>query len=203
MIHSVYSNFRDPTEKFYKKEPRAFCYDLSRDLLKKSKIEKKEMWYTDENAVNAILLLMYCWNFASRITKTLTRLDIEKLLEESINDFNLLEHKNILNFTTEDEEAIGKLYFKFKKVLGQTGASKALSLIDWSLFVMWDTKIRGAFRRMGVTGIGNGESAQSYINFLKVVKKCIIANELTTKINKGSPIAKKLDEFHYLFFVKR
>jgi hypothetical protein len=81
--------------------------------------------------------------------------------------------------------------------MGQTGASKALSLLNPKLFVMWDTRIRNKLRKKIIPGIGNGEKAEYYINFLKGIQKIIHDHHLVSKIKKNDHIAKKIDEYHY------
>jgi hypothetical protein len=81
--------------------------------------------------------------------------------------------------------------------MGQTGASKALSLMNPDLFVMWDTKIRKRLNKCLIPNISNGEEDEHYITFLKGIKSLIDRYELARRIPPGASLAKKIDEFNY------
>ena len=68
-----YEQFFDPSEEFYKHEVRACCYDISMDLIKEVKKQDPGDWYTSDKTVDAIINLLFCWNFASTITKNLDK----------------------------------------------------------------------------------------------------------------------------------
>jgi len=55
----------------------------------------------------------------------------------------------------------------------QTGASKALGLLNPELFVMWDTKIRKRLKKEHIKGIDNGETPENYLKFLYGIKYII------------------------------
>lgn len=204
-MKNLYKNFYDPTKRFKKIEPRAFCYDLAQELLKKSKDESTD-WYVSEKTIEGILLLLFCWNFAARKTKRLNKDNIRELLERCLNDLQRLKKISITDFDTrydsDDIKTIQRLYKEFKDELGQTGASKALSLLNPALFVMWDTKIRRELKKI-IKGISNGENPTNYINFLIGIRKIIDSENLEERINKNDFIAKKIDEYHYVEIVKK
>ena len=213
MTQCFYRDFKSETDKF-KKGPRAFCYDLSRDLIKKAKDKDSENWYIREETVNAIILLLLCWNFRRLKIKKEGKLnqEIKELLRKTSKNFESLKNKTILDFDEDgqDGEKIKNVYKEFKKVFGQTGASKALSLINPELFVMWDTKIReGVGRELKkrqfipfIKEIANGEKSEHYLNFLKGIKSIIKeCNNLQNEICPGEVLAKKIDEYHYVKFV--
>jgi len=202
MRDNLYEHFYDPTNNF-KEEPRAFCYDLSQELISKAEIQNPSNWYTHEKTINAILLLLFCWNFASPITKKLKRQDINDLLKKTSKDLKILENKTILNFDKHDEKIIKNVYKEFKSILGQTGASKTLSLMNPKLFVMWDTKIRGRLRKSLINGIANGEKPEHYLKFLKGINCIIKRYNLENKVDQSSPIAKKIDEYNYVEIIMK
>lgn len=202
MRDNLYEHFYDPTNNF-KEEPRAFCYDLSQKLISKAKIQNPNNWYTHEKTINAILLLLFCWNFASPITKKLKRQDINDLLKKTNKDLKALENKTILHFDKYDENIIKNIYKEFKSVVGQTGASKALSLLNPKLFVMWDTKIRGRLKKFLIKGIDNGKNPEHYLKFLKGTNLIIKRYKLEDKVNQSSPIAKKIDEYNYVEIIMK
>lgn len=194
-----YGNFYDPTGDF-KKVPRAFCYNISRGLITVSQIETPAEWYTNEKTINAILLLAYCWNLDVQKADKLKRKGIIELLKKTKEDLRKLNTRTILNFNKKDEALIASIYKSFKTALGQTGASRVLSLLNPKLFVMWDTKIRNNLRKELISGIDNGKDPKHYLRFLNEIKSIIRDYNLVEKIDKSEEIAKKIDEFHYLKF---
>lgn len=204
---NVYKNFYDPTKDF-ENEPREFCYGLSQRLICEAINEKgRKNWYASDKTVQAILLLIYCWNFAARKTKQLKKDRVGKLLVDTKNDLESLKNYSILNFDTnkEIEKKIKRIFRKFKRVFGQTGASKALSVLNTKLFVMWDTNIRKELRSGGyIKGISNGEKPEQYHKFLKGIKEIIEKYNLIQKIKcNEDEIAKKIDEFHFVKWVMK
>lgn len=174
-------------------------------MIGNAKAQNSKNWYTHEETIKAIILLLSCWNFAARKTKDLRKGKIEKLLKKTKKHFESLKDKTILDFDEDgqDGERIKNVYKEFKKVFDQTGASKALSLINPELFVMWDTKIReGLRKRRIIKKISNGEKAEHYLNFLEGIKNIIKeCNNLQNEICPGETLAKKIDEYHYVKFV--
>jgi len=195
---NLYSDFFDPSDEF-KKEPRYFCYELATDLINKARSNcKGKEWYKDINTIKGILLLLFTWNFAAPLTKKLNFENVEKVLQKCKIDLEELEKYTIENIDEKAEEKIKKIFCEFKKVMGQTGASKALSLLNPSLYVMWDTKIRKRLGKNLIPGIENGEKPEHYIIFLKGVQKIIIKYKLKEKLSKDAILAKKVDEYNYV-----
>lgn len=197
---SLYSDFYDPSED-YQEEPRAFCYEVSSDLIKQAKDATGESWYGNDLTIKGILLLLFTWNFASPITKNLNFNSIRRLLGSTQERLLFLEKYSI---TTADGTAWNKtipLFDEFSTVFGQTGASKALSLLNPKLFVMWDTRIRKELNKQLIRGIGNGETGESYVTFLKGIQRIIEDYKLESKLPPNSIIAKKIDEYHFVKFV--
>jgi len=199
MNDKLYKDFKSVIKDF-NNETRAFCYDLCIDLIKKAKRENSN-WYTHKNSINAIVLILYCWNFAAPITKKINSNQIKDLLSKNKMALKNLENVNIATFKGTNEKEIFRLFKNFKNEFGQTGASKALSILNPKLFVMWDTKIRNNLKKEIIKGIANGEKPEHYIIFLKGIRDIIIKNDLCNQISPKENIAKKMDEYHYVKFV--
>jgi len=207
LSRKFYNDF--PTKKF-DREPRCFCYEISRQLIEKAHKSPGKRWYSSTNTVKGILLLLFTWNFAARITKQLKAQDIVNLLKSQADNLRSLEKYSIMDNWENNSIKISHIYKAFKKIAGQTGASKALSLLNPRLFVMWDTGIRrfvsgrSVDDNLRIIGIGNGESTGSYVNFLKGVKKIITTLGLHKK--KGitqNNVAKKIDEYHFVKIIMK
>lgn len=194
MPYNLYQDFSDPAEKF-KEEPRAFCYDLASELIKEAKLNSSD-WYTHEKTIQGILLLLFCWNFAAKETKKLTISKVQEVLENNKAELSQLEGFSLLTINKSCEELVKKIYKEFRSLFGQTGASKALSLLNPKLFVMWDTKIRNRLGKI-IKNIYNGESPESYLNFLYGIKDIAIKFNLQEKLPHDAILAKKIDEFHF------
>ena len=94
MKDSIYSGFYDPSED-YLEEPRAFCYEVSSDLINQAKNLSGESWYINDLTIKGILLLLYTWNFASPITKKLDFNTIRHLLSRTQDRLLILEKYSI------------------------------------------------------------------------------------------------------------
>jgi len=136
-VKSFYKYFPSKCSKF-NNEIRAVCYIRAKELIDKVRGSRK--WHMKEETIDAIIILLFCWNFATPITKRLKRNRIIKLLTKTCNNLSSLENYCIVdNNWVEKELIIKNVYNKFKTVFGQTGASKVLSLLNPKLFMMWDT----------------------------------------------------------------
>lgn len=202
MKDSIYSDFYDPTEDYHE-EPRAFCYDISSDLINQAKKMPGDSWYLDDLTIKGILLLLYTWNYASPITKKLNFNIIRQLLERTQEQLLSLEKFTIINADKRAWVVVKPLFDEFSKVFGQTGASKALSLLNPRLFVMWDTQIRKELNHYLIRGIGNGETGDSYVTFLRGIQWIIEEYNIESKLPAGSVLAKKIDEYHFVKFVMK
>lgn len=196
-IKELYSKFAITT-KLFKNEVRGCCYVHALDIINKAKEGK--LFYKSELTIDAIIILLFSWNFASPITKKLTRKKIKNVIEKNIPYLKSLEKFDIISIDFEDNKQIIKLFSSFKKVFGQTGASKVLSLLNTKLFVMWDTRIR---RGIGIyiQDIGKGSEGKNYYNYLKGIQT-IIKDEKLLRFSNENKIAKMVDEYHYCIFNK-
>ena len=204
MRDKIYKEFRDPTKKFYEVEHRAFCYDVATSFIMKARRKAKGKWLTHDSTVKGILLLLFAWNSAARVTKKLSPDKLKKAIGKVKSELGSIEAKKITDeMEASDWKKIEKIFDAFRKECGQTGASKALSLLNPGLFVMWDTGIREELRGTHIYGIGNGEDGKKYVRFLKGVQRIIRDNDLVSRLPKGSNIAKKFDEYNYVRIVKK
>jgi hypothetical protein len=91
---SLYDEFFDPTNVFAT-EPRWFCYALASEKINNARMKSDCDWYDDLDTIQGILLLLFTWNFAARITKSLGPKSIRGLLAETKADLRSLEHYSI------------------------------------------------------------------------------------------------------------
>lgn len=200
MTDTLYVEFHDPTDSFLT-EPRAFCYELAAQLVNEAKQEGKNNWYTHEKTVKGVLLLLFTWNFAARETKKLNFNNIGSLIRNNKEDLTFLEQFAIESVSDDAWGVIERVFSGFMKLLGQTGASKALSLLNPHLFVMWDTAIRRRLNKELIPGIGNGESPEYYVTFLRGIKRILKQYHIPNKLSHCFIVAKKIDEYHYVRIV--
>ena len=200
MRDALYKEFYDPSEDFLN-EPRAFCYDLATQFINHAKEIAGKDWYVDKNTVKGVLLLLYTWNFAAKETKKLTFQNVGEIIRNAKEDLRFLDNFSIRTADNTVWNLIERVFDLFRKRLGQTGASKALSLLNPELFVMWDTKIRKRLKRELIPGIMNGESGRYYAIFLQGIQKIIQEYGIAEKLPQNSIIAKKVDEYHYVRIV--
>ena len=200
MRDELYNEFYDPSHDFLC-EPRAFCYDLATQFINHAKDIADKEWYDDINTIKGVLLLLYTWNFAAKYTKRLNFQNVGELIHNVKGDLKFLEKYTIRTADSSAWEVIIRVFDQFRNLLGQTGASKALSLLNPELFVMWDTAIRKRLRRQLIPGIMNGESGEYYVIFLKGIQKIIEEYHIAEKLPQNSVIAKKVDEYNYVRIV--
>ena len=200
MRDKLYNEFYDPSEDFLR-EPRAFCYEISTQLITQAKKTAGESWYEDKDTIKGVLLLLYTWNFAAKKTKTLNFQNVGELMRNTKNDLKFLKKYSIRTADNDAWGVIKQIFDQFRSLLGQTGASKALSLLNPELFVMWDTAIRKRLNIELIRGIMNGESGEYYVIFLKGIQNIIEEYRIAEKLPQNSVVAKKIDEYHYVRIV--
>ena len=200
MRDKLYDEFYDPSGDFLG-EPRAFCYELATQLINNAKSIVGNDWYEDNNTVKGVLLLLYTWNFAAKETKKLNYSNVADLIHNAKDDLTFLEKYSISTADINAWIVIKRVFDHFRKLFGQTGATKALSLFNPNLFVMWDTAIRKRLRKELIPGIMNGENAEYYVIFLKGIQKIIGEYHIAEKLPQNSVVAKKIDEYHYVKIV--
>ncbi len=145
--------------------------------------------------------MLFTWNYAAKETKNLNFQNVRTLINNTKSNLRLLTKQSLLTVNDTSWDTIKDVFDHFRKLLGQTGASKALSLLNPELFVMWDTKIRKRLNRNLIPGIMNGESGEYYVIFLKGIHNLIRKYKIAEKLPRNSVIAKKIDEYHYVKIV--
>jgi hypothetical protein len=200
MRDKLYDEFYDPSHDFLC-EPRAFCYDLATQFINQAKDIAVKEWYEDINTIKGVLLLLYTWNFAAKETKKLNFQNVSQLIHKTKDDLKILEKYSIRTADNAVWDMVKPIFDQFRSLLGQTGASKALSLLNPELFVMWDTAIRKRLKKELIPGIMNGESGEYYVIFLKGIQNIIEKYRIAEKLPQNSVIAKKIDEYHYVTIV--
>lgn len=200
MPDTLYEEFYDPTVK-YQNESRSFCYELCSSMIIQSKNDISQSWYTNTKTIQAILLLEYCWNFSSKKTKELTLSSVFKVLHKNEESLRQLEQYSFLTLPENLENKIRTIFSSFSRTFDQTGTSKALSLLNAPLFVMWDTKIRRRLNKELIKGIDNGQTGDQYILFLRRLRGYNAQHNFQQKLSPHSVLAKKIDEYHYIRIV--
>ena len=155
-IEGFYSDFNTKIKDFSENEDRAFVFDLCREFILTAKKSGNE-WYKNEKVYQAVILIIYCWNFAAQKTKNtkkganilINKSSVRNALMKNNKLFSSLEGKRLQDsLTEEDYKNITTIYSDFKDIFDQTGASKVLSVFNPNIFVMWDTGIRRYLKKM-------------------------------------------------------
>lgn len=160
-----YSELLRGSRQFKKIEKRDIFYGVATKLIKKSK--------NPEDTVDALFIILLTWNKAYYRYNTFDEKHYMKLkriikyydkILKSLKDFTLDEVDFNKEFTLNNksrkaEDLIKGIYEKLVKVVGVTGASKTLHLLNPQLFMMWDVAIR--------KGYGCRKDGKSYVNFMK------------------------------------
>lgn len=201
MRDRLYSEFFDPSKQFLR-EPRAFCYDVAASLIRQARKADSRNWQGHPKTAQAIFLLLQTWNAAGR-AKQRTPSEIGKLISQRDSDLRSLAPYSLMTIPDSSWPIVRRIFRTFKASLGQTGASKALSLINPRLFVMWDTRIRARLNRELIKGLGNGKRVIEYQRFLQGLRKIVDDYSLDEKLPKRTIIAKKLDEYHFVRIILR
>lgn len=185
---------------FMREEVRGFVYRLAMEERQRS-------------PENAILLLLIVWNVKAYkdhiATGWLTFLQKhKKALEDGImainNDPRLsaLRDANLRAINIpQNRHSIKECFEHFMRIdrVGPTGVSKALHVLMPNLFVMWDDRIRSAYRCAG-----NG-SEDGYLKFLQLMQGAASSLEESVWGNvcrqcDDFSIPKLLDEYNYVSY---
>jgi len=195
------------SKKFEEIEGRDIFYKLATKLISKSD--------NMDDIIDAMFIILLTWNQAYYRYKPFDRKHYEELagtIKNNMDIFNILKEKSLddVNFD-ETENLIGKIYSKLLSILGPTGASKALHLMNKNLFMMWDDRIRKGYK--------TGTDERSYIIFMKEMQS--IANEVIDsicrkfncprdsaierllKLINQKTLPKLIDEYNYVKFTKK
>ena len=180
-------NFNNTVKKFSKiEDARDLLWNKSKNLL------------LNGYEIEAYILILATWNFAG-FRYFLKKFDIKEFEETILNVkpiFENLKKFDLMGADLKDDKIqddIKFIYSEFKKIVGQTGASKLMALNNPKLYVMWDTEIRKIYR------IDNSASPDDYINFLIMMRGKF--NNIVWN-NKRTPLAKAIDEYNYVLAEK-
>lgn len=75
----------------YEQEPRSFCYYLALERIEESKKASSRTWLLEKKTIESVLLIEFTWNYASPITKRLTKKKVRDVLKENTEELELLE----------------------------------------------------------------------------------------------------------------
>jgi len=219
-----YKKILQCSKKFEEMEVRDVFYKIATKLISKS----SEL----DDRVDAILVVLLTWNrgfYRYRPFDTEHMEEFSNAMREFEKPFDLLKRKNLdldnidledkifqnLNLSVADDipsykEVILVIFDRFSEILGSTGASKAMHLINGRLFMMWDNAIRKNCRCP--------PSPEGYIKFMKSSQD--IAKEIVTSyceefncsreealenicaLANGKTLPKLIDEYNYVRFTK-
>lgn len=215
---------------FEAEEQRGYYYTLALETVT-DELERDDWYRSDDLVYGGLMLLLYTWNFAARKTKTMDGDEIKSTLEEHKDAFEAVQDRELVETDLSDEsitaEVLREVWPELREHFGQTGTSKALSLLSPDLFMIWDEEIRGRRRRSqddppgtkrpdrGVyfymkedgydlenNSMAFGQSVDDYLAFLRYCQE-ILADigtcPVTTK-REETPDAKLLDEAFYAFY---
>jgi len=135
-------------QRFHDIEPRDIAYVVCSELVSNAKADMSHI-------LAGLRLFLQVWNavYIHHLAKS-EKQAMEGNLTDAYNscvaELTLLSTERLPNVdlsNIEKNRAIRKVFFEFAKFesIGDTGASKVIHLLNPSLFMMWDTKIRIAY----------------------------------------------------------
>ncbi|MDJ0269696.1 MAG: hypothetical protein NXY59_03965 [Aigarchaeota archaeon] len=154
---------------------------------------------------DSIIVFLRKWNPRVRFSKPRLR----RILESSGEQLSQLSDEHLLNANLRlIRPHILTLFERFSKVLKYTGAAKALHILAPNLLVMWDAKIREAYR-CAPNGEGYynfhlrmreelSELAESYAKETSIRPDNALS-EIEQRLTRGGaiPITRMLDIYNY------
>jgi hypothetical protein len=185
--HPTADELRVAHDVYVQREQRDYAYRIARHALTDGAdnvpLARRE----------AVHLLLCSWNSRSRYTGSLTLGMIEDVLGSTAQTCEAFENRDIVSLTADERPMVADVYQRFRAVMGQTGAAKALGLLYPRFFPLWDTSI-------GVAYIGRkwqelGTPAEYYLAFMD---HCIA--QCKTVVDErafGPDLLKTLDEWNY------
>jgi hypothetical protein len=97
----------------------------------------------------AISVLLQTWNRAYYQYRPFTEehfLEIEAVLNSSLDDLIKLRRRSIESITQLDKPKVAELFGRFANVLGPVGAAKSLHLLAPDFFPLWDDEISKKYK---------------------------------------------------------
>lgn len=135
-------------KRFHDEEPRDIAYVVCSKLVSNAKADMSHI-------LAGLRLFLQVWNAVyiqhlARSKKQAMEGNLADAYQACIPELTMLSTERLSNIDLSDTgktEAISKVFSEFAKFesIGDTGASKAIHLLNPSLFMMWDTNIRVAY----------------------------------------------------------
>jgi len=211
-------------KKFHEEEPRDIAYVVARDIVSKGQLK-------DSFVLAAAKIIIITWNivgFQRLPHEDKLKLDNEILesFRNSKEELEKLKDMRLENLDLNNPEivaSIEKIFNEFssKKSIKYTGASKVLHIINPSVFMMWDDKIRNAYHKLHRGTHKSNEYTKCYIEFLKksqeIIKSLLqkkneeyfwnvhlsfVDKEFVRSFSFKETMLKMLDECNYWLFTK-
>jgi hypothetical protein len=104
--------------------------------------------------------------------------------------------RSIMDFATDEFQAISDVFTAFEMVLGPVGAAKALHLLAPQFFPLWDREIVKSY------GISLGASGQNSVEYLRFMMIVVSQVEHLNCHDNREGLLKRIDEFNYCRFTK-
>lgn len=162
--------FEELVDLFDVEEQRGYYYTLAVETVT-DELQREDWYRSDDLVYGGLMLLLYTWNFAAKKTKTMDGDEIKSTLEahkdafEAVQDRELVESD--LSHDSTTAEAFREVWPELRAQFGQTGTSKALSLLSSDLSVIWDEEIRGRRRRSRNDSPGQWDRTEECISTWK------------------------------------
>jgi hypothetical protein len=184
-------------EAFQAREARDSMYKTATFLV-------NTFWGQPKEMADGLGVLLLTWNNAFYRYGFFDFDVLEKCIGENQQILENYRHRNILDYTSADDESINDLYSKFLNALqiadgksagrkSPVAVAKALHLLAPGFFALWDDKIARAYN-----------CHYDYIPFMQEMKS--LAQILAPEINidsTGKTLLKLIDEYNYAKFTKQ
>lgn len=190
----------DAHKEFLEIEPRDLFYRAASELVRLSRTQD-----TDINLAEAIAVLLLTWNegfyrfHPNRYSEKHFEA-IEELLKTHEATITKFGRRSISAVPDEDKETIQSIFAAFRKVLGPTGAAKALHLLAPTFFPIWDSAIRHAYGKRGGVPCAHRSEAPGYWAFMKATA---IQYERLSSEFPPHALLKLLDNYNYCEYTRK
>jgi hypothetical protein len=190
------AEFKAGYKAFQEHEPRDAMYRIASFLT-------NHFWGNAKEMADSLGVLLLTWNQAFYRYGMLDFNALEECIERTQQIIDLFRNRNILSFTSKDDNVINNLYEKFLLALqisdgklkgrqSPVGTAKALHLLAPAFFPLWDEKIAVAYK-----------CKYNYIPFMGKIKELAELIEPEVDItNSGKTLLKFIDEYNYAKYTK-
>ncbi len=184
---------------------KAFQDHEARDAMyKTATFLVKHFWGNPREMADSLGVLLLTWNQAFYRYGLLDFSALENCIARNQQVLDTLRNRNILSYTSADNDVINDLYENFLLALqisdgkaagrqSPVAASKALHLLAPAFFPLWDDKIATAYN-----------CHYEYILFIQKMKTLteLLAPEVDIE-STGKTLLKLIDEYNYAKFTKQ